>query len=76
MPRYVAFLRGVSPVNAKMADLKGNVVFTQTLTQELDLTLAIEAAMAQYLPRVFPVISGILLKINLAKTLPPVHGTL
>jgi uncharacterized protein (DUF1697 family) len=23
MPRYVAFLRGVSPVNAKMADLRG-----------------------------------------------------
>lgn len=23
MPRYVAFLRGVSPMNAKMADLKG-----------------------------------------------------
>ena len=35
MPRYVAFLRGVSPMNAKMADLKAcfeNMGFTEVRT--------------------------------------------
>lgn len=35
MPRYVAFLRGVSPLNAKMADLRGcfeNAGFTNVAT--------------------------------------------
>jgi uncharacterized protein (DUF1697 family) len=71
--RYVAFLRGVSPMNAKMAELKnafeqmgfsdvrtvlssGNVVFSGIDRSESSLVKTIEAGMANYLPRSFPVI--------------------
>ena len=73
MPRYVALLRGVSPMNAKMPELKacfedmgfanvrtllssGNVVFDGPRKKEATLVRALEAGMAERLPRSFPVI--------------------
>ncbi len=71
--RYAAFLRGVSPMNAKMPELQrafeaagftevktvlasGNVVFSAPAAAESALAKRAESAMAEHLPRSFPVI--------------------